>query len=844
MVFVVALIAYSAIWMYYVRWHPKAELGVLSSPNQPLALYMTVETVVPRSPAERAGFLPGDQIVRANGRPVHSLSDPEALARGHPGDVVAFEVKRPGFPAPITLLATLGPAQNGSPPPWDKAVALELADSFPVLFLIVAIPILFLRFDDRNAWLLALVFAGFISAAPMAFREGAIHPALRGFALAYMFAFYGSAPALFYFFCTGFPNPSPLDRRFPYLKYFLLVIAGVTSVSIAAAVLIRGSLAPAISVAQLWPRVLPVVVVYMFCGFLFGLVALVWNSISATDAITRRKTRVMVWGTVGAFAPGMLLTLFASLANQNVYTLPFWVWITPILMLSLMPLAFAYAVVKHRVLEVPLLLKRSARYFLAQRGFIVLIVAAGVAATVVLARQLEQSASARGSAVLVGVAFGVGFVYAGTHVQARVTRRLDRAFFRSAYDARLVLEDLAANTRTAETQEGLAALLREHIDNALHPAALGIYFSDRRGQLVASDPSLAAQLPSIPEGLPWLLALANSGSPQEMSLDSGNDQTLGPLASLQPECLVPVQRRNGELLGLIVLGQRLSEEPYSREDQRLLQSVANQAGVALENMRLAQEMALRIESERRAAREMEIARQVQSRLLPLRAPTLSTLECAGQCIQTRAVGGDYYDFLDLGSGRLGLVLADISGKGMSAALLMANLQANLRSQYALALQDISRLLRSVNKLFYQNTEIGNFATMFFAVYADEDHVLRYVNCGHNPPILLRATGEIERLSPTATVLGLFEDWDCVVADRTLHEGDVLVIYTDGISEASPDEDHEFGEPRLIEVIRSHQRQSSSDVLQAIVAAVQNFSQGVQADDMTLITARCNSAKTE
>ena len=115
MVFVVALIAYSAIWMYYVRWHPKAELGVLSSPNQPLALYMTVETVVPRSPAERAGFLPGDQIVRANGRPVHSLSDPEALARGHPGDVVAFEVKRPGFPAPITLLATLGPAQNGSP---------------------------------------------------------------------------------------------------------------------------------------------------------------------------------------------------------------------------------------------------------------------------------------------------------------------------------------------------------------------------------------------------------------------------------------------------------------------------------------------------------------------------------------------------------------------------------------------------------------------------------------------------------------------------------------------------------------------------------------------------------
>jgi phosphoserine phosphatase RsbU/P len=470
------------------------------------------------------------------------------------------------------LIATLGPTQNGSPPPWDKALALQLADSFPVLFLVVAIPILFLRFDDRNAWLLAFVFAGFVACAPIAFREGAIHPALRGFALAYMFAFYGSAPALFYFFCTVFPNPSPLDRRFPYLKYFLLVIAGVTSVSIAAAVLIRGSLAPAISVAQLWPGLVPIVVVYMFCGFFFGLVALVWNSISATDVVTRRKTRVMVWGTVGAFAPGMLLTLFAFVGKQNVYTLPFWVWITPILMLSLMPLAFAYAVLR-------------------QRGFVVLIVGAGVAATIVLARQLEQSSSARGSAVLVGVAFGVGFVYAGTQVQARVTRRLDRAFFRSAYDARLVLEDLAAKTRSAESQEGLAALLREHINNALHPTALGIYFSDRGGQLVAMDHSTAVKLPSIPEDLPWLLALANFGSPQEVSPDSPNDQTFHSYAPDQPECLVPIQRRNGELLGLIVLGQRLSEEPYSREDKRLLQSVANQAGVALENMRLAQEMA-------------------------------------------------------------------------------------------------------------------------------------------------------------------------------------------------------------------------------------------------------------
>ena len=203
------------------------------------------------------------------------------------------------------------------------------------------------------------------------------------------------------------------------------------------------------------------------------------------------------------------------------------------------------------------------------------------------------------------------------------------------------------------------------------------------------------------------------------------------------------------------------------------------------------------------------------------------------------MGGDYYDFLDFGSGRLGLVLADISGKGMSAALLMANLQANLRGQYALALQDVSHLLRSVNQLFYRNTETSHYATMFFAVYDDRTRRLRYVNCGHNPPILVRANGEVERLSATATVMGLFEEWDCTEAQRELAAGDVLVIYTDGISEAGPNEEEEYGEERLIATTRKHREQSAGEILDNILNDVQHFSCGRQADDMTLIVSRCS-----
>ena len=142
-----------------------------------------------------------------------------------------------------------------------------------------------------------------------------------------------------------------------------------------------------------------------------------------------------------------------------------------------------------------------------------------------------------------------------------------------------------------------------------------------------------------------------------------------------------------------MLGRRLSDEPYSGEDVALLASVGTQAGLALENIRLAETMAERMEAERRIARDLEIARDVQSKLLPQDRPPLSTLDYAGACLQARIVGGDYFDFVSVGTGQFGLVLADISGKGISAALLMATLQANLRAQYAQAPHDLARCSR-------------------------------------------------------------------------------------------------------------------------------------------------------
>lgn len=249
-------------------------------------------------------------------------------------------------------------------------------------------------------------------------------------------------------------------------------------------------------------------------------------------------------------------------------------------------------------------------------------------------------------------------------------------------------------------------------------------------------------------------------------------------------------------------------------------------------------VAEKLEAERRAAQELEIAKQVQARLFPQTLPSLQSLEFAGLCLQARHVGGDYYDFLDLGRERLGMVIADISGKGIAAALLMANLQANLRSQCAIALAEPHRLLCSVNQLFCENTADAAFATLFFAEYDGAARRLRYANCGHLPPLLLRSDGSLERLQATATIMGAFKDWDCSLAECQLAPGDTLALYTDGITESFSPADEEFGEKRLVETLRRHRQLSCLELRSAIVDEVRQFSPHEQHDDITLIIAKC------
>jgi phosphoserine phosphatase RsbU/P len=238
----------------------------------------------------------------------------------------------------------------------------------------------------------------------------------------------------------------------------------------------------------------------------------------------------------------------------------------------------------------------------------------------------------------------------------------------------------------------------------------------------------------------------------------------------------------------------------------------------------------------RARSELEIARNVQQKLFPQHLKPLATLAYGGRCLPAREVGGDYYDFLDLAPGLLAFLLADVSGKGIAAALLMANLQGCFRSHAAIAIDSPRSLLCAVNRLFYDSTPSEQYATLFFGQYGERTRRLRYVNCGHLAPILLRAGGSLERLDSTASVIGVFRDWDCDERTVELDPGDTLVVFSDGVTEAGILEGEDFGEGRLLELMRQHAAAGLDPLLDAVLDAVRVYSLE-QTDDITLLALR-------
>jgi sigma-B regulation protein RsbU (phosphoserine phosphatase) len=296
---------------------------------------------------------------------------------------------------------------------------------------------------------------------------------------------------------------------------------------------------------------------------------------------------------------------------------------------------------------------------------------------------------------------------------------------------------------------------------------------------------------------------------------------------------VPLQTRD-RIIGLIYVDSPSLTRVFTAEDLNLLTVMANTAAIRIEQKR-------QDEIEKQAnimSRDLQQAAEIQQRFLPALAPRMAGLDLAGHNAPCRTVGGDYYDFFPYPNGRVAMVLGDVSGKGMPASLLMMGLQARVQQALFDEPPNLGETVARLNRLTAANCPSNRFITFFACILDSANGELVYCNAGHNPPLIVKTDGAVERLQTGGIVLGIVPNFKFEQATTRLQPGDVLVIYSDGVTEAADPSNEEFEEERLAAVIAMHHTEESVGIVDAVNRAITEWAAGSPpADDLTLIIAR-------
>ena len=295
---------------------------------------------------------------------------------------------------------------------------------------------------------------------------------------------------------------------------------------------------------------------------------------------------------------------------------------------------------------------------------------------------------------------------------------------------------------------------------------------------------------------------------------------------------VPLQTQD-EVIGLIYVDSRLFVREFTADDLNLLTVLGNVAAIRIDHEK---HVELQRQEQRRSL-DLEQAAEIQRGILPTKPPDVPRLDVAGHNAACRTVGGDYYDFIQYPDGRLVLVLGDVAGKGMAAAMLMSNLQARVQMLTEEPME-LDLLMGRLDKSIAANCPSNRFITLFMCVLDPKTGRAVYCNAGHNPAIVVRASGEVEELGAVGTVLGVLPDLGYENQYAQLEPGDLLAIYSDGVTEATRDGDEEFGQERLAQMLIEHRHRNAAEVVESITNALGEwFFEGAPDDDVTLIVAR-------
>ena len=793
----------------------------------------------PSAAATHAGIAKGDTVLAINQLPFTGQALWQRIRwYAQPGDTVSLLVRKQNG---STNTATI--PLGGYPKGWsveDPPEPTTVLDAIFVLMVVIIVPLFclalgvrvaFARPFDPNAWFILVLLT-----YPQAFNPGAFRwwiPAWLALRLYWHLAIGFLAPPALFLLGLLFPERSRLDKWLPWLKWMVIALTGA------------GVIATFVSEYNTWyeisllPRVDTIdrVLDPIFVWSSIFYVALYWvllldklRTTSSPDA--RRRLQVLLAGSIVGL--GSVLIIFGLLPYLGISDPndSRWLLFLVIVLMLFFPLTLAYVVIVQRAMDVPILLRMGSKYLLAKTTLLIFRIA-GIAALIWLVGIpiFTHHHKPLTTAFWVAVLLVFGFLFLKKRSPTDLLQQwIDRKFFREAFDSEVMLSQLAKTTQTISDPAALIRTVSHRISDVLHVDRLTVLLRSNGSFEPAYAIGTALTAP--------VLALDQVPSSTPIFNGANEGRTPDPQS---PELLLPLPGRT-QLLGAIALGPKRSEAPYTPSDLRLLESVSVQTGLGLELSEAAAALAAAAVERDRIAREMEIAREVQERLFPQRLPVLEGVNLAGACRTVFGVGGDYYDAFEIEGGGLGLAIGDVSGKGISAALLMAGLRACLRTMTRTTSGELTELMALLNRLIYEASAINRYATFFFGIFDPSASKFHYVNAGHNPPVLLResASGSFEwlRLECGGAVIGLLPEASYEQGSILLHPGDVLLAYTDGISEAMNSAEDEWGEEAMFLTAQHSYDGTADDIVKAIFAAADVFAGGApQHDDMTVLVMK-------
>jgi phosphoserine phosphatase RsbU/P len=812
--------------------------------------------------AAKAGLRSGDLLVAIDGVPydgTHVFD--EAITEPHPDGTLTVTVRTPaagGSFVERTLRVPLTSFGQGGENTRSAVVfRLIVYVLMPWFCLILGFWVAAVRPRDRLAWLLLGLMLGFSQL--LGVSTGQWGPGIREISRVYHLTAGNLWSLAMFLFGLYFPQPFP-ERQLRFLgnqrlwwsfKWTMIVL--ISAAALPQVVLKTIEVDNYAAVEGLNQRLLPLDTVGTVLDIIAVSVFFMSIFVKGSLAVSRdakRRLRLLYFGACISLTPvfSAVIAGFITRKGDIGNFLPEWLLYTVILLLFLFPLTLAYTIVVQRAMDVSVVVRQGLQYALAKRGISALriVLTAGAIAGAIYLLQTRTGISSPLYYGIIVATFVVGISL--QRLGDRLRAWTDRRFFRDTYNAEQILSELSDKVRTIVETQPLLATVAHRIAESLHvPRVVALIDGSGPYRLAYALGYPETLSVVFPENAATVRQLAEAGEPTRVYPDDPdswlyrrpdmNDEERHQIEQLATELLLPLPAKD-HLLGFISLGPKRSEAPYTTSDLRLLKSVAVQTGFALENSRLTAAIAREAAQREKLSRELEIAREVQQRLFPQKLPPVPGLDYAGACRPALGVGGDYYDFLALPEGRLGVAVGDVSGKGIAAALLMATLQASLRGEAMRGSDNLGRMIAGVNRLVFDASTANRYATFFYAEYDPGRRALTYVNAGHNPPMLFRgggAGGAVERLEVGGTVIGLLESFPFRQATVTLERGDVLVAYTDGVSEAMSPENEEWGEARMMEILERCRGLNAARTIEYVMAGADSFaSSAPQHDDMTLV----------